>query len=160
MEKLKEFLFTGFYSGYCPVAPGTAGTLVAMALYFLGYFLFGENIVYINVIVVLVLIYPSILLGNASEKFFNRKDPQEVVLDEMMGYWISVSFFRFDWKVALLAFVLFRIMDIAKPFPINRLQKLNAGLGIMIDDYIAGIYANIILFIILNKYSLISLSII
>lgn len=142
--KIKEFLFTGFYSGYCPVAPGTAGTFVAMLLYimqnvFLGEML-GDAVIYINIIIVLILIYPSIRLGDAAEVFFNKKDPQQVVLDEMMGYWIGILFIPFSFTGAVAAFLLFRIFDIIKPFPARNLESLKGGLGIMIDDYIAGIY--------------------
>lgn len=142
--KVKEFLFTGFYSGYSPVAPGTAGTFVAMVLYileniFLGEIL-GDSIVYVNLIIVLLLIYPSIKLGDAAEVFFNKKDPQQVVLDEMMGYWIGILFIPFSFTGAIAAFVLFRIFDIVKPYPARNLESLKGGLGIMIDDYIAGVY--------------------
>jgi len=142
--KFKEFLFTGFYSGYCPVAPGTAGTFVAMLLYILHNILFGEMlgdlIIYVNLVIVIVLIYPSIKLGDAAEVFYKTKDPQQVVLDEMMGYWIGILFIPFSFTGAFAAFLLFRIFDIIKPFPARNLESLKGGLGIMLDDYIAGIY--------------------
>ena len=145
MQKFRELLFTAFYSGYFPKAPGTAGTVVGMALYFLQYLVFGTDVWISNLVIVLLMIYPSIKLGDDAEKFYGKKDPQEVVLDEVMGYWITMLFIPFDWKLALIGFVLFRIFDIIKPYPINKLEKLNGGLGIMIDDYIAGVYANIVL---------------
>jgi phosphatidylglycerophosphatase A len=89
------------------------------------------------------MLYPSIKLGDSGEVFFKKNDPSEVVLDEMMGYWISVLFYPFSWKIAILAFFLFRIADIIKPYPANRLQKSKGGFGIMMDDFIAGIYVNI-----------------
>ncbi len=147
--KFKEFFFTAFYAGYFPVAPGTAGTFVAMVLYI------AENMILtdtpqsqlnvINLIIVLLLIYPSIKLGDAAEKFYKSKDPQQVVLDEVMGYWIGVLFIPFSFSAAMMAFVLFRIFDIIKPFPARRLESLKGGLGIMIDDYIAGIYTCIVM---------------
>ncbi len=161
--KVKEFFFTGFYSGYCPVAPGTAGTFVAMVFYilqniFLGEIL-GSSILYINLAIVLILIYPSIKLGDAAEVFFNKKDPQEVVLDEMMGYWIGILFIPFSFTGAITAFILFRIFDIIKPFPARNLESLKGGMGIMIDDYIAGIYTcicmNLLIFLLhLNSITL------
>jgi len=155
MMKFKELLFTGFYSGYFPFAPGTAGTVVGMAFYILGYLIFGPEISWIvNLAVVLLMIYPAIKLGDAGEEFFGKKDPQEVVLDEMMGYWITLLFLPFNWTIAILGFVFFRIFDILKPFPANNLQKLKSGLGIMIDDYIAGVYACVTLHAIvyISKY--------
>jgi phosphatidylglycerophosphatase A len=144
----KEFIFTACYTGYIPVAPGTAGTLIAMGIYILEYYFLGSRAWILNVILVAVLIYPAIRLGDIGEEFFKKKDPDEVVLDEALGYWISVLFHPFNWYMVLLAFVLFRIFDILKPYPARRLQQLNGGIGIMIDDWIAGIYTNLTLLII------------
>ncbi len=142
--KIKEFFFTAFYSGYSPVAPGTAGTLVAMALYIFENLIFSgvntDALNYFNLFFVIFLIYPSIKLGDAAEKFYGVKDPQQVVLDEVLGYWIGILFIPFSFSYAVLAFVLFRVFDIIKPFPANSLESLKGGLGIMIDDFIAGIY--------------------
>jgi len=142
--KIKEFIFTAFYAGYSPVAPGTAGTLVAMALYILENLIFSEQdqafLNMINFIFVLLIIYPSIKLGDAAEKFYKSKDPQQVVLDEVLGYWIAILFIPFSFTFAVMAFVLFRIFDIIKPFPASSLESLTGGLGIMIDDIIAGLY--------------------
>lgn len=143
--KIREFFFTGFYSGYSPVAPGTAGSLVAMALYIAeNYFLGGilyDKLNYINFILVVVLVYPCIKLCDYAEIFYKKKDPQTVVIDEVMGYWTAVQFLHFSYIFAVLAFILFRIFDIIKPWPARKLQDLHGGLGIMIDDYIAGLYA-------------------
>jgi phosphatidylglycerophosphatase A len=144
----KEFIFTACYTGYIPVAPGTAGTLIAMGIYILEYYFLGSRAWILNVILVAVLIYPAIRLGDIGEEFFKKKDPDEVVLDEALGYWISVLFHPFNWYMVLLAFVLFRIFDILKPYPARKLQQLNGGIGIMIDDWIAGIYTNLTLLII------------
>ena len=142
--KIREFFFTAFYSGYSPVAPGTAGTLVAMALYIFENLVFSAvnplNIHIFNFIFICLIIYPCIKLGDAAEIFFNKKDPGEVVLDEVLGYWIGILFIPFSISSALMAFVLFRLFDIIKPFPAKNLESLKGGLGIMIDDIIAGLY--------------------
>ncbi len=143
--KIKEFLFTAFYAGYCPIAPGTAGSLVGMALYFLAYLIFGEVSWVVNIVMVVVLFYPFMRLADEGERFFAVKDPETVVIDEVMGYWISVMFYPFNLKIALAAFCIFRVMDIVKPWPAGRLQSLPGGLGIMIDDCVAGAYTNGIL---------------
>ncbi len=145
--KLKEFLFTAFYAGYSPVAPGTAGSLVGMALYFAEYLVFGEISWVANCAAVAILIYPCILLAGAGERFFGKKDPPQVVIDEVVGYWISVLFYPFNLKIALSAFVIFRILDVVKPWPAGRLQRLNGGLGIMIDDCAVAVYTNLILLV-------------
>ena len=143
--KLKELFFTGLYSGYFPFAPGTAGTLVGMAVYVIEYLIFGENCWIANAVVLVLMLYPSIVVSDYGEKFFSKKDPPQVVIDEIIGYWISVLIFPFDWHIAVLAFIIFRIIDILKPFPAKRLQKLKGGLGIMVDDVVAGIYTNLII---------------
>ncbi|MBP7582819.1 MAG: phosphatidylglycerophosphatase A [Spirochaetes bacterium] len=141
----KELLFTAFYAGYFPVGPGTAGTLVALAIYLLEYLAFGQYSWVVNLVMVALLAYPAIKLGDAGEEYFGVKDPQQVVLDEVLGYWISVLFWPFDWKIALAAFFIFRIVDMIKPPPIRSLQEKRGGLGIMIDDYLAGVYTNVII---------------
>ena len=142
--KHNEFLFTGFYAGYSPIAPGTAGSLVGMALYFLEYLIFVEISWVVNLAFVAVLFYPCMRLADEGERFFCRKDPPQVVIDELLGYCVSVMFFPFNLKVALMAFFVFRLMDIIKPWPVNRLQNLRGGLGIMIDDFVAGLYTILI----------------
>jgi phosphatidylglycerophosphatase A len=144
--RLKEFIFTAFYSGYSPVAPGSAGTLVGMALYCLEYLAVGKASWIFNLAAVVVLFYPFLKFANDGELFFGKKDPPEVVLDEIMGYWISILFYPFNITVAVSAFIFFRIIDILKPYPIRRLQRLNGGLGIMIDDCVAGLYTNILMY--------------
>ncbi|HNR89710.1 MAG TPA: phosphatidylglycerophosphatase A [Spirochaetota bacterium] len=145
---LKEILFTFFYSGYFPIASGTAGSVVAMGVYVLGYVLFGERVWIANLVLVALLFFPAIRIGDWGERYFGDKDPSPVVLDEAMGYWITVLFHPFSWSVVFLGFVIFRIMDIIKPFPARRLERLPGGRGIMIDDYIAGAYSNIVLIVI------------
>ena len=142
--KIKEFLFTVFYAGYSPVAPGTIGTLVAMIIYII------ENLVFysidpvkiniFNSIFLLIIIYPSIRLANSAEKFYKTKDPNQVVIDELLGYWTGVLFIPFSFSYAIIAFILFRFFDITKPFPIRYFESLPGGWGIIMDDIVAGIY--------------------
>ena len=145
----KELFFTGMYSGYSPIAPGTAGTVLAFLIYILEYIIFGNNSWIVNLVVVFILIYPSIKLCDTGENFFKKKDPSEVVLDEIIGYWISVLFYPFNWKIVLFAFCIFRVMDILKPYPIRKFEKYKGGFGIIIDDLIVGIYTNLLIRIII-----------
>jgi len=152
--KIREFLFTGFYSGYFPVAPGTAGTFVGMSLYIAENWLLGEALCnylnYINLFLILLLAYPSIRLCDYAETYYREKDPQRVVIDEIMGYWTGLLFLPFSISYALIAFAVFRLFDIIKPFPAKRLQAIHGGLGIMIDDYIAGFYTFIVMQVIVH----------
>jgi len=147
IKTLKKIILTGGYAGYAPLMPGTFGTLMAMLIVIAEFLFFGSSSWIINFIMVLVCFYPAIKLGDEGEQIFQRKDPPEVVLDEIIGYWISLLFFSFSWPLILAAFFIFRLMDILKPFPINRLEKIPGGLGIMLDDYLAGFYTWIILLI-------------
>ena len=143
--RVKEFLFTAFYSGYSPIAPGTAGTMVGLALYFILYLAFGRISWAVHGVLVIVLFYPAVKLCDAGEKYYGKKDPPEVVIDEVIGIWISLLMHPFSIIKAVLAFFIFRILDILKPFPAGRVQRLKGGLGIMMDDVVAGIYTNLII---------------
>ncbi len=145
----KKLIFTGFYSGYLPFASGTAAAIIAMSLYFLEFLIFGKYVIFSNLIILLVLFFPSIKIADYGEKYFGRKDPKEVVIDEIIGYWISVAFFPFGWRIMIIAFFLFRIFDILKPYPIKKLEKCRGGIGIVLDDAVSGVYANLILRVII-----------
>jgi len=145
--RIKEFLFTALYAGYSPAAPGTVGSLVGMAVYCIEYLAFGEISWVVNLAAVLLLFYPFMKLSGEGEVFFGEKDPSQVVVDEVFGYWVSVLFYPFNLKIALAAFIIFRLLDIAKPWPAGRLQRLRGGLGIMIDDCAVGVYTNLIILV-------------
>lgn len=155
----KELLFTALYTGYFPVASGTAGTLLSMGLYVAEYIIFGELSWMVNIAIVCAMIYPSIKLGDAGEKFFGKKDPPEIVLDEVMGYRIAVLFYPFNWTIALAAFLIFRILDIVKPYPARSAQNLKGGLGVMLDDYIVGAYTNVLMLVILLMLHIFGISV-
>ena len=140
---LKHFfsyiLATGLGSGYAPFAPGTAGSLLALCLYFL-----FPLTIWWWLIIIIITILLGILTGTYVEKH-SVKDPGIVVIDEIAGQWISLLFLPRTGPVFIIAFLLFRVLDIVKPFPADRSQNLNGGLGIMLDDIIAGIYTNILI---------------
>lgn len=145
-HKAVEFLATGLYSGYLPWFPGTFGTLVGVGVYVL----IGRNaVVFYSVLAVLVVL--SIWVADYAEKhIFKRKDPSGIVIDEIVGYQITMIFFPFQTDLAgiqamIFGFILFRIFDIWKPYPIRSLQKIPGGLGIVVDDLLAGVYANLVL---------------
>jgi len=152
--------------GYLPLAPGTWGSLVGIGVYALVrgaamQFFFsvgaGRNfnllhVYYGTIAIELVAILAISLAGtwaaSRTEKLSGKKDPGKVVIDEVAGQFIALIPVPFvletAWWTAILAFILFRFFDIIKPYPARRLESLEAGLGIMADDIIAGIYAGIV----------------
>jgi len=130
---------TALGSGYFPKAPGTAGSLFAILLVFL------FNIPQIT-LVLLIIVFT--ILGIWSAGYVEKEigdDPAIVVIDEVVGQWIALLFIPFTLIPVITAFILFRVFDIFKPFPIDQSQALKGGYGIIIDDIIAGVYANIII---------------
>ena len=141
-KKCVVLLATGCYAGYVPVASGTFGTLVAIPLCYL---LSRVGPVYAILILALFTGFAVWISGEA-ERIFNKKDSGLIVIDEMAG--ILVTLFLIPWSVksVVIGFFLFRLMDIAKPFPIRRLEtKLPGGWGVVGDDLLAGVYANVAL---------------
>ena len=129
---------TGLGSGYSPVAPGTAGSAVGLLLY-----CGVERLTLgLQVVVVLTLFALGVAVAGDVARRAGIEDPGIVVVDEVVGMWVSLLALPFTPIVALAAFVLFRIMDVFKPFPARQLEDLPAGWGIMADDVMAGIYAN------------------
>jgi len=141
-NRLLVFLATGFGAGYAPCTPGTFGTLVGMGIVFGEYLLFGKNCIYSNAVILLATLIPSILISGRAEIHFGEKDAQQIVIDEMVGYWLSIFMLPFSIKLAVVAFFLFRIFDILKPFPIRMFQNIKGGTGVVADDLVAALYVN------------------
>jgi len=127
------------------------GTFASVAGLFLFYLLKGNCFAHILLTVALIIL--GILVSGAAEKIFNKKDAPYIVIDEVSGMLLSLIFIPYDIKLAIIAFVLFRIFDILKPYPIERVQNLPGGIGVMGDDILAGIYTNIILQLVLRIVS-------
>jgi len=96
-------------------------------------------------IAIVVLFVLGSWSGTVAEHHFGRTDPSQVVIDEVVGILITLFLVPVGWLGALLAFLLFRLSDIVKPFPSNRLERLHGGFGVMADDAMAAIYANLAL---------------
>jgi len=137
MRILYYSIATGFGVGYSPLAPGTAGTIMGVLI---AYFLFGGNLLFLFLAISILFII-GIAAGSFVEREQKSKDPSIVVVDEIVGMWISLLFVPHFWWSFLIAFALFRLFDVLKPFPANSIQKLKGGLGIMMDDVVAGVYA-------------------
>ena len=135
---------TWFGCGHFPKGPGTAGSLgallVALPLAYAGLPPWGF------LLLSLVLLYPGIAASSSVAIRSGLKDPQIIVVDEVLGQWITLAGASvLNWRSFLLAFALFRFFDILKPPPIRRLERIPGGGGIVLDDVLAGVYGAIVL---------------
>ena len=143
-KRMRQFILfsaTGFGVGYSPIAPGTLGTLIAIPLY---YFL-SEIPSPLYEITLVGFFFLSVWISENAEIFFGKKDDQRIVIDEMMGFFITMLWLPKTPLFLLAGFILFRVFDIFKPFPIRRFEKVRGGFGVVLDDVMAGIFANVIL---------------
>ena len=148
--RLHKLIATGLGTGYSPVAPGTAGAALGIVVFYL--FNLGFTLLKINEPLILaldlVVILTVLLLGVFSIKKVHKTwthDAQLIVIDEVVGVWIAVFALPFHWQYYLAAFVMFRFFDILKPLYIRKLDNLKTDWSVMLDDVVAGVYANLIL---------------
>lgn len=137
---LTRLLATGFFSGYSVIAPGTAGTAVALLIYCVLPPLAPLTWVLLLVGVILV----GVVVSAEGEKAWG-KDPGYVVIDEFAGFFVTVCFLPQSVLLGIVGFFLFRVLDIVKPPPARQAENLPGGWGIVMDDVLAGIYGNLIL---------------
>ena len=131
--------------GYLPLAPGTWGSLVGVGIFLL--------LVRVNPVVIvgaiLAVTIAGIWAGSRIERLSGRKDPGKVVVDEVAGQMLTLLpltlFARWSIAAVIVSFILFRFFDIVKPYPANRLQDLDGGMGIMFDDLVAGVYGAVVI---------------
>ena len=136
------FLGLGFGSGLAPVAPGTFGTLAAIPIYLL-----MQNLSLITYLVLTTIAFiVGIWICQQSADWLGKEDPSAVVWDEIVGYLITMIAAPTGWLWIVIGFVLFRFFDILKPWPISLADReIHGGLGIMVDDVIAGVFAGVLL---------------
>lgn len=134
--RVDKSIASGCFLGFLPLAPATFGSLWALPIWFLTHtrwFLYG-------VCTIAVVVLGSWLARDLTRR--EGKDPRFFVIDEVAGLLIALlAVVRFDWRLLLVAFILFRVFDITKPFPIRRLESIGQGVGVMADDLLAGVYA-------------------
>lgn len=131
---------SGLFSGYSPAASGTVGSAVAVAIYCIPGFEQPR--------IILPVGFLAFVLGvNAAQRMEEHygHDPAEVTIDEVVGMWISLLLLPKNIPVVFSAFILFRVFDIIKPFPARKFDSVTGGLGIMMDDVVAGFYTNLII---------------
>ena len=159
---LKKLIFTGLGTGYLPIAPGTWGSGAVCVIFLAVAFATKGNALYLNTVMLSLAAVASVgcvALGRFGESVFGRKDASQCTLDEWAGQSLTLAFLPLipslpDWQsyliVTTIAFVAFRIFDIFKPPPARQMEKIPFGWGVLLDDIIAAIYANILCQIILR----------
>jgi phosphatidylglycerophosphatase A len=135
------FVAQGAYAGRFPVAPGTAGTVVGVLLYLWMKALSPAPYLVLCILICLIGIWTA---GRA-EVILGRKDDSTIVIDEIAGFLVAMFVVPPAWGFVAAGFLLFRVFDIIKPWPLNGLQDLHGGFGVMLDDIGAGIYTNVVL---------------
>ena len=140
IRKIIKLISTFGGLGYSRIAPGTAASLGAAAVYLI----VKQNPALYAMITAALLLSGFAVCGRA-EELYGTRDARPIVIDEVCGLLIALFLIPFSYPVLIIGFLLFRTMDIVKPFPIRRIENLSGSLGIMGDDILAGIYANTIL---------------
>jgi len=141
-ERAVLFLATGFFIGTVPFAPGTFGSIIGLPICFL----ISRLDILIAVICTILFILFAIWMAAVAEKALKKKDAGEIVIDEIAGLIVTFIGIPFTLKTVIVGFIIFRAFDILKPFPIRLIEKkVTGGPGIVFDDVLAGLYANLIL---------------
>ena len=142
LERFIIFLASAGYSGYFPYAPGTAGTLLGILLY-LFFSLFSPSIYLLSTAATFSV---AVWASGRAEVIWQERDNPRIVIDEVVGYLITMTFLPRTFTAVVGGFLFFRILDIIKPYPIGRIdRKMKGGLAVVLDDAVAGIYVNFLL---------------
>jgi phosphatidylglycerophosphatase A len=142
MTRLGLFVATCGYVGYVPVAPGTFGSAVGLALFLV---LQTMGSVGLEIAAILLLLAIGVWSGTVAEHHFGGVDPAPVVIDEVAGMLITLAFLPVTVLGAFVGFLVFRILDVIKPWPSARFEALPGGLGVMADDGMAAVYGNLVM---------------
>jgi len=126
--------------GYIPFASGTFGSMAGVAVWAL-----VPATATAQIVAIVVLFVLGSWGGSIAERHFSRTDPSQVVIDEVVGMLITLWLNPVGWKGVMAGFLFFRAADIVKPYPANRLERVHGGVGVMADDAMAAVYANIAL---------------
>jgi phosphatidylglycerophosphatase A len=143
VTRLAVFLATAGYTGYFPIAPGTVGSAVGLTVYGLLRWSQTPLAPSTEIALIVALFLAGVWAATTAERYFGGIDPGPIVLDEVVGMLITLAFIPVGPSAAIAGFFLFRIFDVFKPFPARRLEALHGGVGVMADDAMAAIYANV-----------------
>ena len=138
MKSLKKIIYSFGYLGFVPKCPGTFGTLGGVVIW-----VFVAGNIFWHGIACLIVLFFGLWSVNEAVKIYHHQDPQVVVIDEVMGFLVASFAIGFSWQTLLATFILFRVFDIIKPFPCRDIEALRSPWGIILDDVMAGFYANI-----------------
>lgn len=138
-HRLVVAIATGAYVGYIPPAPGTLGSVIGLL------FLWPLEAGTVQVLVTLGLIGVGIVVAGRAEEIMGTRDPSAIIIDEIAGIAVATMLVPSRFLERAVAFVLFRLFDVIKPFPIQHAERLPGGFGIVGDDLIAGVYANLLI---------------
>ena len=150
MKTLIKALASGFGLGFIPFAPGTFGTLLGILL--LLPFSLLTPLWYIIATIILIII--SSLISEKAEKIFKKKDASMIVIDEVAGFIVTMALIKPSLYSVLIGFVYFRFFDIVKVWPARAFDKMQGGFAVVMDDVVAGIFANILLRLTLKYFSI------
>ena len=143
-KSILSIIPTFLFFGYFPKIPGTFGTFggVLFSIFLVDYLEIDPHTFLFTTIFIIIL---SVYSSNWAIKYFNSNDPKEVVIDEVAGFMVSILYIPFELRYIIVAFILFRLFDISKPFFVKSFEKLPKGWGITFDDVAAGVLANFLL---------------
>jgi phosphatidylglycerophosphatase A len=144
-DRICLFVASVGYIGMMPVMPGTIASLVTTVVYYLVYRIYFRILPELHLSVICVVTAVGMLTAAHASRELGSEDPHEVVIDEVAGQLVALLLLPINFFNLTAATCLFRLFDIWKPFPIRKLEPLSNGVGIMADDLLAGVYANIIL---------------
>ena len=141
MNKVAEIISTVFYVGRIPFAPGSICSFLAfLSWYYLRFYIEGVFILYAS----LILFFVGVAVSTIYSESIKKEDPPEVVIDEWVGQWIALWLIPHSFYWGLLSFVIFRVFDVLKLGPVQGMDDIKSGTGIMMDDIVAGIFALLI----------------
>ena len=152
MRKRVKLITSFFYLGHSPIMPGTLGSLAGLLVYSLvrhNEALYGFTILFLFML--------GLIFAGEAEKVYKIKDAKMIVIDEACGMLLALFFVPFSAFSVIMGFFIFRILDILKPPPAKRMERLTGSLGIMFDDIIAAIYTNLILQIIFRVFAVVKI---
>jgi phosphatidylglycerophosphatase A len=142
MSRLAVAVATFGYVGFFPIAPGTAGSLAALVLYA---FVRWVGLPAFDLAMVVAVLVVGVWSASLTERALDQKDPGPIVIDEVLGMLITLMWLPLSIGGVVAGFLLFRIFDIVKPYPAARMESLKGGLGVMLDDAVAGVYGHLAL---------------
>jgi len=142
MRRVAVFLATCGYVGYAPVAPGTFGSAAGLAIFAL---VRASGSMYVELVTIVVLFTIGVWSGTEAEHHFGGTDPGPIVLDEVVGMLITLALLPVNAIGAFVGFIVFRALDVVKPWPSGRFEQLPGGLGVMADDGMAAVYGNVMM---------------